>query len=251
MIKEIIIVVTFLTRIPIKINFAYDAEDMGKTSRYFPLVGFIIGLAVAAIIYFAVFIDIQLAAILGIITGIVLTGGLHLDGFMDTADGIFSARTRERMLEIMKDSRVGANGVIAAIILILLKFVLYGLIAKTGLQVFWIIPMALIFSRWGMAYAILFFPGARKDGLANIFITYKRTWDFPIATILTVLPVIIFQNWLTIIPLIGSLFLLWLYCRSIQNLLGGLTGDIYGAIAELFEVVFIVLFLITQHFAAL
>ncbi|MEL7568021.1 MAG: adenosylcobinamide-GDP ribazoletransferase [Dehalobacterium sp.] len=246
MVKEIIIVLTFLTRIPIKISFSYGAEEMGRTSRYFPFVGLIIGQAVAIIIYLGSFIDVQLASVLGILTGILLTGGLHLDGFMDTADGIFSARTRERMLEIMKDSRVGAHGVTAAVILLLLKFVLYGMMGENYINVFWVIPMAFIFSRWIMVYAILFFPGARKEGLGHIFTTYKRVWDFPIASMLTVLPVIIFQNWITLIPLIAAFSVVCLFCRSVQRTLGGLTGDIYGALAELSEVVFILFYVTTQ-----
>jgi len=248
MLKEIIIVITFLTRIPLKINFTYGAEDMGKTSCYFPVAGLIIGFFVALTLYLIGFIDSQLAAVLGLLMGILLTGGLHLDGFMDTADGIFSARDRDRMLEIMKDSHVGAHGVTACIILLLLKFVLYGISIRSLNNVFWIIPMAFIFSRWAMVYAILFYPGARNQGLAQIFITYKRKWDFPIASIFTILPIIIFQQWITLIPLVVSFCLVWWYLRSIQKILGGLTGDIYGSLAEISEVFFIASFLITAHF---
>lgn len=248
MIKEMIIALTFLTRIPLEINFTYGAEDMGKTARYFPLVGLILGLTVATAIYLFSFIDVQLAAVIGILTGILLTGGFHLDGFMDTADGIFSARTRERMLEIMKDSRVGAHGVTAAIILLLLKFVLYGMVGKNHPDVFWVVIMAYIFSHWSMVYAILFFPCARKEGLGHIFITHKRKSDFPIATILTVLPVLIFQNWFAFIPLIATFFLIWLYCSRIVKILGGLTGDVHGAVSEITEVLFILIYIIGQHF---
>ncbi|HHT62426.1 MAG: adenosylcobinamide-GDP ribazoletransferase [Bacillota bacterium] len=247
MIKEILIVFTFLTRIPFKISFTYGAEDMGRTSRYFPLVGLVIGFFVALIVYLFNFIDPQLGAVLGILTGIVLTGGLHLDGFMDTADGIFSARTREEMLEIMKDSRVGAHGVTACVILLLLKFVLYGLAVK-NFNIFWVFIMAFMFSRWAMAYAILFYPGARNKGLGHIFITYKRKSDFPIASVLTVLPIIIFQNWVTLIPLILSFGVVFLYLRSIQKLLGGLTGDIYGSLAEISEVIFILIYFVIEYF---
>lgn len=247
MIKEIIIVFTFLTRIPLKINFSYGAEEMGKTSRYFPLVGLVIGLCTASIIYLFGFINMQLGAVLGLLTGIFLTGGLHLDGLMDTADGIFSARTRDQMLEIMKDSRVGAHGVTACVILLLLKFTLYGIAGQNIFHTFWIIPLAFVFSRWTMAYAILFYPGARNKGLGYIFITYKRSLDFPIATLLTILPVIIFQHWLAFFPLVLSFCFIWLYLRSIQRLLGGLTGDIYGSLAEISEVIFILSYLITEY----
>lgn len=248
MIKEILIVFTFLTRIPLKINFIYGEEDMGKTSRYFPIVGLVIGLAVAAVLYAFSFIDYQLAAILGLLTGVLLTGGLHLDGFIDTADGIFSARTRERILEIMKDSHVGAHGVTAVIVFLLLNFVLYGVIGQNHLNIFWIIPMAFIFSRWMMVFSLLYFPGARKEGLGHIFMTYQRKWDFPLASILTLLPILIFQKWLTLIPFVLAFFIMWYFCKSIAKILGGLTGDVCGAVAELSEVVFILAYLITEYF---
>lgn len=249
MLEEIIIVFTFLTRIPFKINFTYGEKEMGRTSRYFPLVGLTIGFLVALIIYLFSFINMQLAAIMGLIAGIILTGGLHLDGLMDTADGIFSARTKEEMLEIMKDSRVGAHGVTACIIFILFKFVLYTMIGQSHFNIFWGIIMAYIFSRWTMAYAILFFPGARSNGLANIFITYKRKWDFPIATVLTFLPIVIFKNWLIIIPLLVTFSFIQLYLKSIQKTLGGLTGDIYGSLAEISEVFFLLIFVLTEHWS--
>lgn len=245
MVKDILIVVTFLTRIPIKINFVFGEEELGRTSRYFPLVGFLIGMLVALILYLFSGIHVQLASALAILTGILLTGGLHLDGLMDTTDGIFSARSRERMLEIMKDSRVGAHGVTGAVIILLLKFVLYQMVVDAH-GIFWIVPMAFVFSRWIMVYTILYFPGARSEGLGQIYKKFQRRSDFPIATGLTLLPLVIFQDWFTLVPIVVSLGMVWLCCRSIQKALGGLTGDVYGAMAELSEVLFILSYLVLQ-----
>lgn len=242
--KSFIIAVTFLTRIPLPIHFNYGEAEMGRTAPYFPLVGGLIGLFVAAAAWLLGAIDVQLGAVTAILTGILLTGGLHLDGAMDTADGIFSARTRERMLEIMKDSHVGAHGVTAAIILLLSKFVLYQMVIQSG-QVFWLIPMAFLFSRWVMVMAILSFPGAREKGLGQIFIQHGQRSDGYVAFLFTVLPIIICQSWITAIPLALAALIAWAACRSLVKILGGLTGDTYGALAELMEVVFILISVIT------
>ena len=245
MCRSMVIAVTFLTRIPLKINFTYDEKDLGRTSRYFPLVGLIIGLLVAAVAYVFGWIDLHLGAVAAILTGVILTGGLHLDGFIDTADGIFSARNRDKILEIMKDSRVGAHGVTAAVSIFLLKFVSYQMVLESP-EVFWIIPMAFIMSRWTMVFAILHFPGARKQGLGQIFIEHRRRWDFPMATFFVFIPVIIFRHWLTLIPLVLTILVSWLVSRSLVKILGGLTGDTYGALAELSETIFILLFMVTK-----
>ena len=247
MFKSLIIAVTFLTRIPLPVNFVYGEAEMGRTAPYFPLVGGLIGLLVAAAAWLFGTIDAQLGAVTAILAGILLTGGLHLDGAMDTADGIFSARTRERMLEIMKDSHVGAHGVTAAVILLLSKFVLYQMVIKAGL-VFWLIPMAFLFSRWAMVMAILAFPGARAKGLGQIFIQHGRRTDGYLAAFLTVLPILVCQAWTTTVPLVLAAAAAWLVCRSLVKILGGLTGDTYGALAELMEVVFIFLCLVCSKF---
>ncbi|MGI6066037.1 MAG: adenosylcobinamide-GDP ribazoletransferase [Bacillota bacterium] len=245
MFRSIVIAITFLSRIPLKINFTYDEKDMARTSRYFPLVGLMIGLSVAIALFAFGWINQQLGAVAAILTGVILTGGLHFDGFLDTVDGIFSARDREKMLEIMKDSRVGAHGVTAAISFFLLKFVSYQMVLES-LKTFWVIPMAFIISRWILVFAILYFPGARKQGLGQIFIKHRRRWDFPLATFFVICPILVLNQWLTLIPLGLTILICWLVCRSLVKILGGLTGDTYGALAEISETLFILIFLVCE-----
>ncbi len=120
----------FLTRISIVEQKDWCEKDFADSVRYFPLIGLVLGIIYAA---FAALLLILLpqngfllphhvvaAALL--ILPILLTGGLHCDGFMDTMDGLFSGRSRERMLEIMKDSRVGANGVFAFVLLMIFNW---------------------------------------------------------------------------------------------------------------------------------
>jgi len=245
--KSLIIAITFLTRIPIPVRFVYGEAEMGRTGPLFPLVGGLLGLLVAAAALAAGLIDSQLGAVTALLAGILLTGGLHLDGAMDTADGIFSARTRERMLEIMKDSHVGAHGVTAAVILLLFKFVLYHRAIADG-QALWLIPMAFIFSRWVMVMAILNFPGAREKGLGQIFIRHGRGSDGWVATGLMVLPVLLLRDQLAVTAILAAALIAWLICRHLVKILGGLTGDTYGALAEISEPLFLLLYLTAAFF---
>ncbi|MEG0831477.1 MAG: adenosylcobinamide-GDP ribazoletransferase, partial [Acidaminococcaceae bacterium] len=117
----------FLTRIRFSQREQWTKEDFSRSVPYFPLVGLVIGLFLAAVNYglIALQAPVLIRATLLLLAEIIITGGLMYDGFMDTADGVFSARDRERMLAIMKDSCVGANAVLGVLILVLLKLAVY------------------------------------------------------------------------------------------------------------------------------
>ena len=117
----------FLTRISIVEQKDWCEKDFADSVRYFPLIGLVLGIIYAAfaalLLSFlpqnGILLPHHVVAAILLILPILLTGGLHCDGFMDTMDGLFSGRSRERMLEIMKDSRVGANGVFAFVLLMI------------------------------------------------------------------------------------------------------------------------------------
>ncbi|MFA7467427.1 MAG: adenosylcobinamide-GDP ribazoletransferase, partial [Desulfotomaculaceae bacterium] len=108
---------------------AFDDRAFGRSPVFFPAVGLLLGLLLwlAKVFFDLVFPDPLVAALL-VVTMAVLTGGIHLDGFMDTMDGVLSGRPREKKLEIMRDSRVGSHGVVAGIIIVLAKLTLLGAI---------------------------------------------------------------------------------------------------------------------------
>jgi len=119
----------FLTVIPIRLKYKATDEDYGKGLVYAPLVGIIIG-AIVALAGFTTHILLNfesppVMAAVTVLLYILLTGGLHLDGLGDTFDGLFSGRSKERILEIMRDSRVGTNAVLALICVILLNYSLF------------------------------------------------------------------------------------------------------------------------------
>lgn len=141
-----------------------------RSASYYPLVGVVIGIIVWG---FAALTSMVLpplpCAILTLVVWVWLTGGLHLDGWMDAADALFSYRSRERMLEIMKDSRVGAMGVIACVLLLMLKAsLLYTVLVERNVSGLLLLPM--VWSRWFMVHAMKRWPKARNDdGLAARF----------------------------------------------------------------------------------
>lgn len=121
--EKILGTLRFLTRIPVKTGGEFD-EEFHKGMYYFPLVGFIIGIItylVSLLVGIMFPSDALVIAIIAVFTEVFLTGGLHIDGLGDTADAFFSNRDKDRMLEIMKDSRLGTNSLLAIMFTILIK----------------------------------------------------------------------------------------------------------------------------------
>jgi adenosylcobinamide-GDP ribazoletransferase len=115
--KRLILLIQFLTRIPININLSVTREDLSKSVIYFPIVGYIIGIILALFYKFSIFyFDKIIIVFLVVIIEIVITGGLHIDGLSDTVDGIYSGREKKKIIEIMKDPNVGTFGVLSIII---------------------------------------------------------------------------------------------------------------------------------------
>ncbi len=158
----------FLTVIPLPFKRDAGAADIGGSIVYFPVVGLAIGLLAAGAYWiFEQLFPAALANVL-IIAGLVLvTGALHLDGFIDTCDGLAGNKPAEDRWQVMRDSRVGAFGVVGGVLLLLLKFV-----ALNGIPhrlVFASLIMMPVISRWLMVYAITAYPYARPDGLGTVF----------------------------------------------------------------------------------
>lgn len=220
----------------------FEEKGYGRSTAYFPAVGLLIGV----IFYLAYYglsqiLSHQTVAAVLLVGQFVIIGGMHLDGFMDTLDGLLSGRERERKLEIMKDSRVGAFGVIGLVLLLLLKFTLLAEISPT----YWFAFLFMgVFSRWSQVYAIRIFPYLRKQGLGRVYKDYTGLWQLAVATIFTV--VVAWVGWQAkgLAVLAISWLLTHLIGRRITASIGGLTGDIYGFISELNEVLALFLVLL-------
>ncbi len=244
MLKPLLSAITFLTRIPTPpINFT--KADWEKSTAYYPIVGAIIGIFLLLVSKgLHLILPETITAFCIVLFWIYITGGLHLDGWMDLADGLGSSRTREQMLEIMKDSRVGAMGVIAAILLIGGKMIVSYELIKLGI----FIPLLIspLFARFIILSAIKYWP-YRKNGLGeglgkhitHVTILFHFLW--------IILLTYYFADLAGAIVIIGSALLNFLFLFNIYKKLGVLTGDCYGAIIEWAEVNFLFLFLVIER----
>ncbi len=228
----------FLTAIPLPLRREFRPEELGGSTSYFPVVGIILGLILAGLNWLmSLVLPPALVDALLIVSLAALTGGLHLDGFVDTCDGIAGHRTREDRWRIMHDSRAGAFGVIGAVLLLLVKYVSLSSIPRQ------LIMTTLVFmpvvSRWAMVYAIFVYPYARPSGLGQIF-KQKTNWPkFSIGTVIT------FAVGVVLVPILhlsglATIFGVWIItvvvATYLKSQLSGLTGDTYGAINEIAEV---------------
>jgi adenosylcobinamide-GDP ribazoletransferase len=238
--KEFVAAVQFLSVMPVPGSVQLFRTDSAEAelvigSLYFPLVGLLIGLVLSLLsVFIGPYLPALVLAALLVVVNIWLTGGLHLDGLMDACDGLFGGRSRERKLEIMRDSRVGSFGVLGGISVILLKFTLLASLRLYQLPLVFLLVLPV--SRWAMVLAIFVFPSARPDGLGAAVrrvVTLRRVI---IATVLVLLIAILIGRFVGLCVL-GTTTLvtvgigLW-----VTRNLGGLTGDIYGMIAEVTEV---------------
>lgn len=238
----------FLTRIRIVRQTVWTAEDFGRSTRFFPLVGLVLGICYALVAWILVSVlgMRALTAALLLILPLLLTGGLHADGFMDTADGVFSGRERERKLEIMKDSRVGSFGVVAFVLLMFLQFaLLLDMSPPLLVPVFFVMP---IIGRMAMVLAVSCFPYARADGMGKTFADMADRGTVAIAAVTTSVLVIPIGLLATLALVLGIVFAL-LFCRWMTAILGGVTGDVYGAATVLTETIVLAVFSLASSYS--
>lgn len=265
----------FLTRISIVEQKDWCEKDFADSVRYFPLIGLVLGIiyaAFAALLLLllpqnGLFVPPHVVAAVLLILPLLLTGGLHCDGFMDTMDGLFSGRSRERMLEIMKDSHVGANGVFAFVVLMIFNWsVLLDLLQSAYLiPALFVMP---VISRLMMVVAIAAFPYARPEGMGKAFkdggtkpVLYGTFFYTLLIVFLPGIAAELFavgcfcadglSAWglfVAAVMLAALLFAIFFASYATRHL-GGLTGDVYGAITTLTETLVLLSFLILSSFA--
>ena len=253
MLREFITALQFLTRIHLFGDPEYDDGLFGRSVRFFPLIGVVAGsiLALVAVLTGG-WLPGTIRSTLLVTLCVFITGGLHCDGLMDTADGLFSGRSRERMLEIMKDSRVGAFGVISIILLLLWKWSLIYDMPDSILGAALISMMTI--GRFSMVLVILRFPYARPEGMGKAFALHAGIGSLGIATltVLGLLGALYLTKGLLIFliaavaAVAASLFSFW-FGRWATSKVGGLTGDMYGAVTELTELVVLMVFVLSTY----
>ena len=240
--KELQIFLTaiiFYTRIPMPRWVNHDAEYLNKATKYFPLIGWIVGVVAALFFMGANYLfNSSIAIILSMTASVLLTGAFHEDGFADVCDGFGGGWTKEKILLIMKDSRVGAYGVIGLIFMLSTKFYLLASFSATQLPFVLIGAHAL--SRWAAATFILTHQYVREneDSKAKPVAKQFLVSHFLIASLFGILPLLLFKNayvFLLIAPVYGmKIYLGWYFKKWIR----GYTGDCLGATQQLCEIIF-------------
>jgi adenosylcobinamide-GDP ribazoletransferase len=224
---KLILAIQFLTRLPTPQINDFKEQWLVDSARWFPLVGLIIGLFLVMVVWSSRFSDVWLSAWLGVLTWIIITGGLHLDGIADLADGLGAThRDKSRLLAVMKDPHLGSFGVLTLITVVTGKLVLLMLIAKH--QLWWPLLLIPAWARLGIYHWQSLPPLA--EGMAE-----KFTWQIPyiaggIWLISLAILSLLFAPALLLAPLYIVLYRHWLH----KNL-GGVSGDCLGAGVELLE----------------
>lgn len=274
--KGFLLLLSFMTRIPMpKID--YDEEKLGKSMKLFPLVGVVIGfiLLFFSILFSYVLKNLSFSAFLPIIilvvilTDLISTGALHLDGLADTFDGIFSYRSKHKMLEIMKDSRLGSNGALALILYFLIKFVLlYSLLIENQGETIFAILTYPVVARFCSVISCASSPYARGSGMGKTFVDNTKTKEVVIGALITIvysgvvlfcmmssnfnylLPLDIFMKSFAVNLLIIAILGLFAYAFSklIERKIGGITGDTLGALLEISSLVYLFLVIVVPTF---
>ena len=169
-----------------------------------------------------------------------LTGGTLADGLMDSSDGLFSGRSKERCLEIMKDSLIGSFGMLSILIFVLVETLSLG---SADAPLYLVLMAMPTLGRLNMVISICEYPYARPYGMGKAFAAYREKYALEKAFVLALLPALFF-GW-TYLLLAGAAIVLGLQLnRWIVKKIGGTTGDTYGFVTELTEAFLALLFVI-------
>ena len=251
--KRIVLAFQFLTIIPFKDMGEVPDREAGSTTAFFPLVGVFEGvvLLMLAALFLRLF-PAELTNGLLVLTMIIINGGLHLDGLADTFDAIALRGDRDRKLAVMKDSTIGPFGVIAIVMVLLLKYLLLNaLFFNSRLPVYYSgIFLMTVFSRWEMVPVIFHCRSAKKDGLGKVFIEHTGQKELLTSTALTVLITVVAAGFILHVPIIAfhlmfvmpvlyvfGFIAVWFFKRRF----GGMTGDTFGAFYEFAVLLFLMM----------
>ncbi|HHY23782.1 MAG TPA: adenosylcobinamide-GDP ribazoletransferase [Clostridiaceae bacterium] len=236
-IKRFIIMLQFITTIPIPVRIDADERDLGEGLVFAVPIGLLIGeiLAVSQKV-FALFLPPLVTAILLNIVYIRLTGGLHLDGLGDTFDGVLSYRSRERMLEIMRDSRVGSNAVLALMCILSLNTALYYEAGDFIAKMLVLMPVA---GRMGMVIGAGISSYARSEGgLGKASMDFCNNKEIIVGLTMYIIIFACFRNLQFAAAGLAACIFSIAAAKFFGKKLDGLTGDVLGALCEMTQTCF-------------
>ena len=243
----------FLTILPVAPR---DAGGLSAARGWFPIVGLLLGVALGAIDLlmhwgYPLFADVYrpfpplLAAAILVVSLIALTRALHLDGFMDCCDALLGGFTRERRLDILRDSHVGAFAVTGVVSLLLIKVAAIMALPPSGRL--WTLLLLPCLSRWGMLLLLEFFPYVRSQGIGTAFQPHGARWQLLAGMAVTVIATLALAGFGGLALLATATAVALALGTWASRLLGGVTGDVYGAANESAEAAVLVVAAVLAH----
>ena len=227
--------VMFFTRIPINFN-KFDEADLNKSTRFFPLVGILVG-AVGALVFwlFDILLPLEVAVIMSMAATILLTGAFHEDGLADAVDGLGGGCSREHVLTIMSDSRIGSYGAVALVIALLAKY------QALSYQTAALIPASIIaghaLSRLCAVLVMFTQSYVKAEGKSKPLAAQLNLAELIIAIFFGLLPMVFLE--MKYLAALVPVAVVWLwFSAKIKARIGGYTGDCLGAMQQLTEVAF-------------
>ncbi|OMQ22820.1 adenosylcobinamide-GDP ribazoletransferase [Serratia oryzae] len=233
-----------MTRIPVPARWiqGLELDDYKRGIVGFPLIGAIVGaIGGGVFILLAPWCGFPLAALAYVLALALVTGAFHLDGLADTCDGVFSARSREHMLEIMRDSRLGTSGGLALVFIVLAKVLVVSELALRGLPMLATLIAASVVGRSLMVLLMYRQRYAREgDGLGNLYIGRINGVQTATTLACAAVMVMLLGQGNGMIALGYTLIAVLLLRAYLHRRLGGQTGDTLGAAVEVAELVFLI-----------
>ncbi len=231
--------VSFLTVLPVANADGSPGERLGR--MYFPLVGGVVGLVAGAVfVLVSALATPLLAGAAAVAVLAALTGAIHLDGLADSADGLLGRGDVARRLETMRDPRLGAYGVTAIAAVLLIDFAALASMSPTRALAALIIAGAL--SRLATLWVVALVPYVRASGLGVAAHDDRHRWvDVALGSLIAAIACVLdWRHALVALPLVA--LTTWLVALLARRRVGGATGDVYGATAELCQMAVLVVF---------
>jgi len=234
--RGFIAAIRFLTIIPVPGKYGTQADDLGASVGWFPLVGLLIGVLSGGFFYLiGPYLPQPVLVIFAVTLLLGFSGALHLDGVADCADGFFSSRPRERILEIMRDSRIGTMGVVA--LFLVLAFKIAALWSLPVDELWPLLVLMPVSGRCSMPIMMAVLPYARPEGgLATVFYERDAVVEALWAGVLLLIACWFFAGIIGFTIAILTLITILLFCFFCMRIIGGATGDTLGAVCEISEV---------------
>ena len=236
--KSLCIAFSMFSKLPVP-QFEWDKKDMKYMIVFFPFVGIVIGVLTYlwGMVYQIFSISGLSFALIGTAIPLIVSGGIHVDGYVDTVDALHSFKEKEKKLEILKDPHIGAFGVIHLILYYLIYAGAYG--AINGQRAVLLLGIGYWLSRILSAIGVVTFPCAKEDGLGYLFSSQadkKKTKVYLYAQLLICTVLLLYISvWIGGIVLIVSGFTLGRYYKKCNKEFGGVTGDTSGYFTTLCE----------------